>query len=211
MKTIAPLALAAIVTGLCCAEDGQHKIKIIKLTSLIQETPQFQVAGVKGKRINPRYWLELEAELEVKTTAPSEFIPVITAHWFAVVKNNFSKPNAGQPVRLTGRVEFLNIRTKDRTIHISAYIGPDVLEKLTGKDRPNESDIEGIALKIEGNGIVTDKKEYVEGLVKATAEKKSRWWEKWGKKTLPDAILAKSKTPFALLWTDRYPAEKLEH
>lgn len=205
MKIITALALCAMMPGLCSAEDGQHRVKILKLTSLVQETPQFQVAGVKDKRIKPRHWLELEAELEVETTAKSKFIPAITAHWFAVVKD---KAHNNEPVRLTGRVEFTDIRTKDRKIHISAYIGPDVLEKLTGANRPGESDIEGIALKIEGNGIVTDGK-HAAGLVEATAEKKSRWWDTWGKKTLPGAILAKSKTPFAILWTDRYPAEKL--
>ena len=41
-----------------------------------------------------------------------------------------------------------------------------------------------------------------------TAEKESKWWEVWKEKSLEDAILPKSKTPFAPLWTDYYPTEK---
>ena len=199
------LAAFSLMAGAVGADDGTHRVKILKLESLVQQTPRFQVAGIKDKRLDPRHWLELEAELEVETTSKSKFIPAITAHWFAVVIDKVTR----KPVRLTGKIEFINVRTHDRKIHISAYIGPDVLEKLTGENKPGENDIEGIALKIDGNGIVKTKK-YAKDLVMVTKEERAQWWEKWENKTISNGITAKSKTPFAPLWTDRYPAEKLD-
>ena len=90
---------------------------------------------------------------------------------------------------------------------LSAYIEPDTLERLTGKPRPSTNDLEGFALVISGPGIASDGR-HGEGLTKATAEEKSEWWMEWKGKSLDGLIVPKSKTPFAPLWTDRYPTEK---
>lgn len=42
----------------------------------------------------------------------------------------------------------------------------------------------------------------------ATAEKEAKWWITWPSKSLDGMIVLKSQTPFAPLWTDRYPTEK---
>ena len=202
MKTLLPFLLITLLATLVSAADSAvHRAKILKIESQIQQTPRFAINGVKDKPFDPRYWLEIEVEVEVETTDPSGFIPELKSQWFAVIKDNNQ-----QPVRLTGEVTFRNIRTKGKKVHLSAYIEPDTLEKLTGKSRPSDHDVEGVAIQISGRGIM-DTGRYAKGLVKATAEAKAGWWQQWKGQNLDHHIIAKSKTPFAPLWTDRYPAE----
>ena len=205
------MAAAAIMIATCCADGDVHRVEIIKIRSQFQQTPEFQVNGVKDKDFDQRHWLEMEAELEVETTAKSGYIPEITAQWFVVVFDNKpeNKKKKREPVRLLGDVQFMKIRTKDKRVFISAYVDPDTLEQLTGKNRPGDNDIESIALVIKGDGIIT-KGDHAKGLFHATAKQKTGWWAKWKGRSLEDAILAKSKTPFAALWTNRYPNEVVE-
>ena len=193
------------------AEEIAHKVVIKKIETEIQQTPRFQVDGVKDKKSDPRYWFEIEAELEVQSTDttgridPAGFIPEITANWFVIIKEKQS----GKTKMLTGKATFRDIRTKDKTIHISAYISPDVLEKLTGDNKVSVGDIEAVALVVSGAGIIT-KDPYAAGLQKATAAEEAKWWLTDKYQTIEGVVVAKSKTPFASLWTDRYPIEKTE-
>ncbi|QTN32773.1 hypothetical protein HZ994_10660 [Akkermansiaceae bacterium] len=203
MKTPAMIFLALAIAAGAHAQEHAHRAKILDLEGQTQLTPRFSVSGPRAKDQDSRYWIEIEAEIEVETKDPSGFIPELETRWFAVIKDKHS----GKPVRLTGKATFRNIRTKGNKVHLSAYIDPDTLERLTGEDKPKESDIEGYALVISGPGIVTDDR-HAAGLVMATAEKEAKWWEVWEGKSMEDMILPKSKTPFAPLWSDYYPAEK---
>ena len=203
MKTITAMIVTLALIAGAEAQQPAHRAKIIKIEGQTQQTPSFQVSGPRDKATKPRYWIEIEAEIEVETTDPSGFIPELEARWFAVIKDKHS----GKPVRLLGKTTFKNINTTDKKIFLSAYIEPDTLERLTGSSRPNESDIEGYALTISGPEIVTEGR-HAEGLTKATAEKEAKWWETWNHQSLDGLIIPKSKTPFAPLWTDYYPTEK---
>lgn len=203
MKTITAMFLTLALLAGAQAQQYAHRAKILELEGTAQPTPRFSVSGPGTKKQEQRHWIEIEAEIEVETKDPSGFIPELETKWFVVVKDKHS----GKPVRLMGRTTFKNIRTKDKKIHVSAYIEPDTLERLTGDDRPRESDIEGYALMISGPGIVTDGS-HAAGLIMATAEKQAKWWEVWEGKSYEDLIVPKSKTPFAPLWTDYYPTEK---
>ena len=188
--------------GLDAAEPS-YRAKILKIEAQAQPTPQFQFNGPRDKVSKPREWIEIEAEVEVETDPPSGYIPELEASWFAVIIDKSSN----KPVRLLGKTVFKDIRTADGKIFLSAYIEPDTLERLTGSTRPGEKDIEGYALTISGPGIVSNG-EHAEGLSMATAKKESKWWITWTNESLDGLIVAKSKTPFAPLWTDRYPTEK---
>jgi len=207
MKTLLPMIF--VLTTLAAPGEGEevaHRAKILKLEGKVQQTPEYQVAGPGKKPSKARDWIEIEAEIEVETTDPRGFIAELEAQWFAVIVDRQSKPDK-KPVRLLGKATFKNIRTADRKIFLSAYIDPDTLERLTGGSRLSEGDIEGYALTLAGPGVVKEGK-YAEGLSKATAEKAAKWWVTWPGENLEGGILAKSKTPFAPLWTDRYPTEK---
>jgi hypothetical protein len=199
------LAMMSLSIASGAAEETSHKVVIKKLVPQIQQTPRIQASGVKDKPFDPRYWMEIEAELEVETTDPSGFIPELTTSWFAIVKDD----RTGKPIALTGKVVFRDVRTKNKRAHVIAFIGPDTLEKLTGKDRPSEGDVEAVALTLSGPGILNDEK-HAAGLQKATAKEESKWWSSGKYQTMDGLIVAKSKTPFASLWSDRYPFEKPE-
>jgi len=195
------VTMTALAMTLNAAEPA-HRAKILKITSVTQQTPQFQVSGVKNKNLKPRHWIEVEAEIEVETTDPSGFIPELETKWFAVMKDSNSKKS----VRLTGSVKFKNIRARDKKAFVSVYIEPDTMERLTGKDKASARDIEAFALVISGPSIIAEGK-YAAGLEKATEKERSKWWKNWEGQTFENLIVAKSKTPFAPLWTDRYPTE----
>ena len=204
MKTILAIFLSlAMALGLNAAEPT-HRAKILKIEGQAQQTPEFQFSGPRDKSTKPRHWIEIEAEVEVETTDPSGFIPELEASWFAVIMDKHRK----KPVRLLGKTTFKNIRTADGKVHLSAYIEPDTLERLTGSSRPSDNDIEGYALTLSGPGIVSEGR-HGEGLTMATAEKEAKWWTTWKDQSLDGLIIPKSKTPFASLWTDRYPTEKV--
>lgn len=185
------------------ADEPVHRAKIISISGQSQQTPEYQVAGPRDKPNNPRDWVEIEAVIEVQTTDPSGYIPTLEARWFAVVHDKFSK----KPVRLLGSTTFKYINTADKKIFLSAYIEPDTLSRLTGKTKGGENDIEGYALTLSGPGLATEGK-FGAGLAKATAEEDEKWWITWKHESLEDHIVPKSRTPFAPLWTDRYPTEK---
>jgi len=208
MKSILSLTLTAVFILGAEAAEPVHRAKIVAIKGESQQAPEYQISGPRDKSTKTRYWIEIEAEVEVQTTDPSGFIPSLEAKWYAVVMDNSKKPSA-VPVRLIGTSRYKNINAKDGNIFLSAYIEPDTIERLTGQKKPRENDIEGYALVLSGPGIVTEGK-HGKGLTKATAEKESNWWETWNRVTLEKMIVPKSRTPFAPLWTSRYPTEELE-
>lgn len=173
----------------------------------IQESDEVNpvAAGKRDKTVDPRYWMEIEAELEVETVPKDGFIPELRTNWYAIFKDKKS----GKPVNVTGEVVYRDVRTKSGKAFVIAFISPDTLEKLTGKEEPNERDVESVALVVAGNGIIHTGK-HAEGLQKATEKEESKWWTSDKYEKMPGLIMAKSKTPFSLLWTDRYPVENSE-
>jgi hypothetical protein len=109
--------LVTIIFTLVCltcleAAEIKHRAKIIKITSQIQQTPQFQFTGTKEKQVDPRYWLEIEAKIEVETTDPSGFIPELEAKWFAVILDK----STNKSVRLLGSTLFQNLPRIKRSL-----------------------------------------------------------------------------------------------
>lgn len=206
MKMISFLASCALVTSsFAQSEKVVHRAAVEDIEALVQQTPQFEVVGPREKRIDPRFWIEIEAEIEVETTDPSGFIPALTANWYAVLRDHTTEKS----LMLTGKSEFQNIRTDTGKAFLSAYIGPDTLERFTGEEKANLSDVEAFAVVLSGPGLASEGR-YAEDLYKATAKENTKWWSNWKNASKPGLIEAKKDTPFAILWTDRYPTEKQE-
>ncbi len=201
MKALTTLFLLSLIAPLANSQDV-HRAKITDISVVEQQTPQFSVSGPKDKKVKPREWFELEAEIEVETKSTSGFIPELTANWYVIMGD---KPNK-QTVRLSGKTTFKNVRCADGKAYISAYIEPDTIERLTGQQKASARDLKAIALVLSGTNILSDKK-HIGGLTMVTAEKDLEWWLTSKYKSLDDLIVAKSKTPFAPLWVDRYPTE----
>ncbi|HEX5789851.1 MAG TPA: Amuc_1102 family pilus-like protein, partial [Luteolibacter sp.] len=203
---VASLLLASSLV--CPAQEGPlHLIKIEKIEATVQETPVYAAKGPRDKDAESRQWIEIEAEMVLVTKDPSGFLPQLDAKWFAILIDGTTK----KPVQLTGTCSFKDVRpeasTRDKKVHLSAYISPDTLQKVTQEKTLRPNDIQSVALVVSGPNIANDAK-YAAGLQKASSKEESEWWTKSLYPTIDGAILPKSKTPFALLWTDRYPGEK---
>lgn len=203
MKAITAMIFTlALIAGIH-AQEPVHRAKIEKIEGEVLQSPDFVISTPVDKAPDRRDWLQIEAEIDLETTDPSGFVPELEARWFVVIKDKHS----GKPVRLLGNATFRNIRTTERKVILSAYIDPDTLERFIGRSRPSVVDIDAYALTISGPGILAEGR-HATGLVKATAAEETKWWDVWNYKSFEGMILPKSKTPFAPLWTDRYPVEK---
>ncbi|MDX1680387.1 MAG: Amuc_1102 family pilus-like protein [Akkermansiaceae bacterium] len=208
MKTL--ITSTAIAAILCTAASGEilHNVSIDDIELEVQPTPQYDVAGVKDKRFDLRQWIEIEIKLDVQTLEranPSGFIPELKIQWYAIMIDKFEKNKGKEPKVLTGETTLININARDGVAYAAAYISPDTIERLTGKDRANENDLKAIAVIVSGDDLKPNP-----GMLRVTAEEQSKWWSSGKYDTLEGKITPKSKSPFALLWMDRYPTEKLE-
>lgn len=194
-------ALATDTVAEPAPKPVQHRAEVVAIKTTNQLAPLYRITGPREKTARLRTWIQIEAEIEIQTTHPSEFIPELKVQWFALIKDRHSEAKRGSGddlVRLTGTSHYRNIRANNRRITVSAYIDPDTMERLTGRPKPRDSMIEGFAVQVSGANIIEEGK-YARGLVKATYKEEAKWWKEWQRKTEEGGILPKSKTPFAPL------------
>lgn len=217
MKAILPIIpVIALISGLQADEaapkaTSKHFANIVDIEAKFQPTPNFQARGPGAKEVDPRTWLEIEAELELKTIDPSGYIPQLEANWYAIVYEEDPKTKQKKPVQLTGTSVFKDIRVrKDGKAFISAYIEPKTLEHYFGDNRMSvRRDFQAFAVTLSGKDLFIDKKTG-QGPFMATDKQETKWWSNWKDNYVSDSIVAKSKTPFKLMWLDRYPTEQKE-
>ena len=208
MKTIiSNIAVLALATGLHASEQAKepmHAVKIVGIEANLVKTPQFLAKGVPNKDLEARQWLEIEAEVEVKTSDPSGYIPALQAEWFVMVKQEIEGQSKAFPFKLEGVSKYKDIRTKDGKIYLSAYIEPKTLERFFGDGRLRESDFKSLALKLSGEGLMSGGRTAI-----CTNEDFAKMLQgDWKFDYSDSGIVPKSKTPFALINIDRYPTEE---
>lgn len=159
----------------------------------VQQTPSFSADGVKGKNIpNPRDWLELEVEFEVK--GPKDVvIPELLFRYYVGFKDQ-----AGQARTLTGDVTHTNVLFNE-TYFSAAYVAPSKLGELTGDFRKfQKSSMSAYGVEIYYNGVIV-------GGFSSLSGSSAKFWTVTGTEA---GVQAKGDTPFALLWIDRYAESK---
>ena len=205
MKALLPIIPAiALISGLQAEKDKEvapyHAVQIANIEAKFHDTPEFQVKGLENKDQDVRQWVEIEAELDIitnKTGGLPRTLPELKVNWHAMVKDKVTKKDkkVDLSVKLMGVSTYKNVRLEDGKLYLNAFIEPDTLERYFGDGRMRANDFKfGVTLHGEGIKVFGEKAET---------------WNNWQGKYLDQAIVAKSKTPFALLWLDRYPAEKL--
>ncbi len=170
------------------AQQGQPAVKIKKIEVELQPTPVFQAeGGVKTKKIpRQKTWLEVEVEFEVKAGNKEGIVDNLQFRYYIAIKG------ADGTKMLMGDVVHVNMLEGDKLYSV-VYISPTTLGKVTGKYRDfQKSAINAVGLEISYNGrvIATD-----------STGGKGRWWESL---SAEQGVLSKEKTPFGLLWIDRY-------
>lgn len=180
-------------------QPGDVPIKDVSI--IVQRTPEFQAGNVTDKRIErPREWLELEVEFEVKPKQRVEKNAVldreVTIRYYAGFKNA-SKND--EPIVLVGEAKHINVLVGEK-VYSAAYIPPSTVGKMTGNYRSSDDGaVVAHGVEILYNGQVV-------GLWASDGKRTDPFWRK-----LPSqgsAILSRDKTPFNLLWIDRYPESK---
>jgi len=205
MKTIRALLLPLIALAMHqgtiqeASAQVQHQIKSAKISYEMQQSPRYAAAGPKDKNWNPLDWLEIEIELDAETVNPSGYIDQLDVEYFVAVTDG----QINRTVLLTDRISYLEVRASDRRAFLSAYVSPASLSKVTGKPKPGKSDISSVAAVITGPGLRTP--------VEASSGGPKEWWKNPNLQRRDGLVLAKSKTPFAFLWTDRYPRDATEN
>ena len=166
-------------------------VKVKGLEFEAQKTPNFQAGDVKNKNVpNPREWLEVEVEFEIDKVSPRDaVVPELKFRYYVGLVNS-----SNQPVVLSGDVDYVNV-ISDEEYYSAVYIAPSALGKITGEFRRLDmGSIKAVGVEIFYNGV----------LVGGHSTIGKKFWEAG----TSSGVLPKSKTPFALLWIDRYPEEK---
>lgn len=166
-------------------------VKIGNVELNAQGTPDFEADGVKDKKVpKPKQWLELEVEFEVDKVNPRDaVVPELLFRYYIGIVGE-----GGQANVLTGDVTHVNVQGGE-TMYSAVYVAPATMGRMTGEyDR------------VDTNGVYYGVEIFYNGvLVGGYSSSRGKFWE--GKGT-SSGILSRDKTPFALLWIDRYPETK---
>jgi len=184
---IAVLAFAPVVShAQQQIQLSMGDVNIRKMDVEVQKTPNFTAGGVRDKNVpNPRDWLELEVEFEVKGRGDG-VVPELQFRYYI----GFTDAN-GRPRTLTGDVRHRNVPLGDRTFS-AVYVAPSKLGEITGNFRRfSANSVAAVGVEVYYNGV----------LVGGDSSVRGKFWEQTG--TEP-GVLSKTQTPFALLWLDRY-------
>lgn len=198
-KLVSFLAVYVLCSVSVHAQQQQLQLKlgdveIGKLNYDAQKTPYFEAGSVKIKDVpNPRDWLELEAEFEVKGPRNAVVKDLVFRYYIGF------KDKSGQPITLTGDVKHVNVVVGEKYFS-SVYVAPSKLGDITGDFRKFQpSSVAAVGLEVYYNGVIVGGQSSLSG-------GSAKFWESTG--TQP-GVLGKADTPFALLWIDRYAeAEK---
>ena len=205
LRRALPLAVAAVgfvVLPNSAQAQIKHKVEVKKVEVSMQQTPNFAAAGPKSKRWDPLDWLEIEVELKVETIEKNKIIPELNATFYVALPNVSGGPGADK-VMLTDRITFTNVRTHSGEAYLIAYVSPDTLSRFTGKEKASDSDIFSAGIEIDGPGVRNTEPKDLVG-----ATKEVGWWRQVSYPREQGMVLRKGKTPFALLWFDRYPVAR---
>ncbi len=195
-KLLPFFAIAALFASTAQAQQQPLQLKlgdvqVAKLAYDAQKTPYFEAGSVKVKDVpNPRDWLELEAEFEVKGPRDAVVKDLLFRYYIGF------KDKSGQSITLTGDVKHVNVVAGEK-YYSAVYVAPSTLGDITGDFRRFQpTSVAAVGLEVFYNGV----------MVGGESSTKSKFWEATGTKP---GVLPKAETPFALLWIDRYAeAEK---
>lgn len=187
-------ALLGTVTLAYAQEQVQVGDVKVKIEYDTQPTPNFGDAGTKGKRVsNPKDWLEIEVEFEADARPRDGVIPELMFRYHVAIQSA-----GGETQLLSGDVSHVNVIAGEKSYSV-AYVSPATLGTITGDFRKFQpSAIKAVAVEVMYNGVLKGGD---------STSGSGRWWEQMAGK---QGVLSKDKTPFALLWIDRYADLKAE-
>ena len=202
MKSISLLLASLLV---CTALQAQApatgekmpavKVKIKNVEVQEQPTPQFDVSNIKMKRWEPKNWIEVDVEFDIKLP---EDVGGRKGSYSGMKLNIYvalqHKTKEGKRSVATGTLELLDIPA-DQPCHALAYISPASMKSIFQKDNVTAStDVEGYGVEFIAEGKVI--------AAKSSLGNKPWWESKEALELLDGLLLNKTQTPFANIFGD---------
>jgi hypothetical protein len=172
------------------------KIKIKNVQVEEQQTPMLNVTNVKMKRWNPKNWIELDVEFDIKLPEDAGgrkgTYPGLQMNLYVALQHQNKE---GKHEVLTGVLDLVEIPA-DEPCHALAYIAPSSLKAIFQKDSVTaSSDIKawGVEFVVDGKVIAA-----------RSSVGKSAWWDNKqdALSLMSGYILNKMQTPFANVFGD---------
>ncbi|MCB1063346.1 MAG: hypothetical protein KDN20_10550 [Verrucomicrobiae bacterium] len=187
--TIATLVSFSAGLSIQAQQIQVESVQVKGIESSTQPTPQFEAGNVKGKNVpSPRDWLEVEVEFEAKASERGAVIPELLFRYYVAIQ-----AEDGSTKVLTGDVNHVNIVSGEKYFS-AVYVSPPSLGAITGDYRRfQEASIKAVAVEVFYNGVSKGGE--------TSGGPTGRWWEALQPQP---GVLGREKTPFALLWIDRY-------
>ncbi|WP_395737732.1 Amuc_1102 family pilus-like protein [Prosthecobacter sp.] len=208
MKSLSLLLASLLVTGAVQAQapaTGEKlpgvKVRVKGVEVEEQQTPMLQASNVKMKRWNPKNWIEIDVEFDIKLPESAGgrkgTYGGMTMNLYVVLQH-MTKESPPKREVLTGTLELLDIPA-DEPCHALAYISPATLKSIFQKDFVTaSSDIQGWGVEFIAEGQVVATKSSI------PMKSGKPWWEenKDAFAMMPNMVLNKMQTPFAAVFGD---------
>lgn len=200
MKSFSLLLASLLFTGALQAQTAGEKMPAVKLRIKnveVQEqpTPMFNVSNIKMKRWEPKNWIELDVEFDIKLPEDAggrkgTYLGMQLNIYVALQHSN----KEGKREVITGTLDLVDIPA-DQPCHALAYISPATMKSIFQKDNVTaSSDVQGWGVEFIAEGKVIAAKSSVG---------KTAWWEnKDAFAMLQGQLLNKMQTPFADVFGD---------
>jgi hypothetical protein len=192
---LAVLALSPLALAQAPASTPLVKVDIKKVNLGEQGTPDVPAGNVTPKRWRPKKWLELDVEFDIKVPQDAGgrngTYGALQMNVYLALQHTTKD---GKREVIKGTLNLSNIPAGE-PCHALAYVSPASLRAIFQKDNfVATSDVQGWGVEFVADG---------QRIAGDSSLGKQPWWEKAENFSFIDgSLLAKSESPFALLFGD---------
>ncbi|MFM2167338.1 MAG: hypothetical protein RIS79_1709 [Verrucomicrobiota bacterium] len=194
-SSLAALAFGTSILAQAPASTPAVKVDIKKVNLSEQGTPDVPAGNVTPKRWRPKKWIELDVEFDIKVPQDAGgrngTYGALQLNVFLALQHT-TKDGKREVIR--GTLNLSNIPAGE-TCHALAYVSPASLRAIFQKDNfLATSDVQGWGVEFVADG---------QRIAGDSSLGKQPWWEKVENFSFIEGVLlAKSESPFALLFGD---------
>ena len=187
-------ALQAQVPGVA-EKPPAVKARIKNVQVEEQQTPQFNVSNIKMKRWEPKNWIEIDVEFDIKLPEAAGgrkgTYPGMQLNIYVALQHTTKE---GKREVVMGTLDLVDI-SADQPCHALAYISPAALKAIFQKDNVTaSSDVQGWGVELVAEGKVI--------AFKSSLSNKPWWENKEPLALMSGLLLNKMQTPFANVFGD---------
>lgn len=156
-------------------------------------------ANTKEKNWKPKEWLEVEVKFRIVRSSDKDekYADRVTVKWYVAAE--VQEGTSSRDRVLEKEVDYVNVPIGE-DIHVSVYLSPSAVERISGRERAGKSIVKGVGGEILVNGSPAYKNS---GFFTTEAKSKGKWWDSMARyNKIP--LLNKNETPFKFLWWDHY-------